>query len=160
MGRPPETRSRAIRWRPVTWAMKLVLPRFQVTTREKGGGHGGGSSLSWHENGTSMSGVAEPFRMYNMRFGGQGTPYEQRLAELQNEKSVLDAYVGNISSLNRRCQQAGSRAPRSLLFSRSAKSNSASPGRSCGRESQNQEWITSYQRRSWMAFRRSRRCTT
>jgi hypothetical protein len=74
---------------------------IQVTTREKGGGHGGGSSLSWHENGTSMSGVAEPFRMYNMLFGGQGTPYEQRLAELQNEKSVLDAYVGNISSLNR-----------------------------------------------------------
>ena len=74
---------------------------IQVTTREKGGGHGGGSSLSWHENGTSMSGVAEPFRLYNMLFGGQGTPYEQRLAELQNEKSVLDAYVGNISSLNR-----------------------------------------------------------
>lgn len=74
---------------------------IQVTTREKGGGHGGGSSLSWRENGDSMSGVAEPFRLYNMLFGGEELPYEQRLAELQKEKSVLDAYVGNIKSLNR-----------------------------------------------------------
>jgi len=74
---------------------------LQVTTNEKGGGHGGGSSLSWRENGSSMSGISEPFRLYNLLFGGLDVSYEHRLFELQKQKSVLDAYVGNIRSLTR-----------------------------------------------------------
>lgn len=72
---------------------------IQATSRERDG-HGGGSSLSWNENGRSMSGIAEPFRMFQQLFGGEAMSYEQRLAELQNRKSVLDTYMENIKSLN------------------------------------------------------------
>ncbi|MGB0580313.1 MAG: DUF1552 domain-containing protein [Limisphaerales bacterium] len=74
---------------------------LQVTSPEREG-HGGGSSLSWNENGKSMSGIAQPFRLFNLLFGGEAMSYEERLAKLQRRKSVLDGYASNIQSLNRR----------------------------------------------------------
>jgi hypothetical protein len=74
---------------------------LQVSSPESDG-HGGGSSLSWDENGKSLSGIAEPFRLYSLLFGGENMSYEERLAHLQRRKSMLDGYVASIQSLNRR----------------------------------------------------------
>jgi hypothetical protein len=74
---------------------------LQVSSSESDG-HGGGSSLSWDENGKSLSGIAEPFRLYSLLFGGENMSYEERLAHLQRRKSMLDGYVASIQSLNRR----------------------------------------------------------
>lgn len=77
---------------------------LQVSSSESDG-HGGGSSLSWDENGKSLSGIAEPFRLYSLLFGGENMSYEERLAHLQRRKSMLDGYVESIQSLNRRVSQ-------------------------------------------------------
>lgn len=77
---------------------------LQLSTKERDG-HGGGSSLSWDENGNSMSGITSPFGLYNMLFGGEKMTYEQRLAELQRRKSVLDAYVSSIKTVNSRASK-------------------------------------------------------
>ena len=74
---------------------------IQVTSPERDG-HGGGSSLSWNENGKSLSGIAEPFRLYDMLFGGEAMSYQEKLAQLKRRKSVLDGYVDSIQSLSRR----------------------------------------------------------
>lgn len=73
---------------------------IQVTSPERDG-HGGGSSLSWNENGKSLSGIAEPFRLYDLLFGGDDLTYEQKLEQLQRRRSVLDGYAEGIRSLNR-----------------------------------------------------------
>lgn len=78
---------------------------IQVTSPERDG-HGGGSSLSWNENGKSLSGIAEPFRLYDALFGGEAMTYEEKLAQLVRRKSVLDGYVDNIQSLSRRSSTA------------------------------------------------------
>lgn len=73
---------------------------IQVTSSERDG-HGGGSSLSWNENGKSLSGITDPFRLYNILFGGETMTYEEKLAQLKRRRSVLDGYSSSIQSLNR-----------------------------------------------------------
>jgi len=77
---------------------------LQVSSQESDG-HGGGSSLSWDENGNSLSGIAQPFRLYSLLFGGENMNYEERIAQLQRRQSMLDGYVESIQSLNRRVSQ-------------------------------------------------------
>jgi hypothetical protein len=77
---------------------------LQVSSQESDG-HGGGSSLSWDENGNSLSGIAQPFRLYSLLFGGGNMNYEERIAQLQRRQSMLDGYVESIQSLNRRVSQ-------------------------------------------------------
>lgn len=77
---------------------------LQVSSQESDG-HGGGSSLSWDENGNSLSGIAQPFRLYSLLFGGGDMNYEERIAQLQRRQSMLDGYVESIQSLNRRVSQ-------------------------------------------------------
>jgi hypothetical protein len=76
-------------------------PSLQVTCPERDG-HGGGSSLSWNENGKSLSGVSDAARFFHLLFGGQAMTYEERMAQLQRRKSVLDGYTSGIRSLNRK----------------------------------------------------------
>ena len=77
---------------------------LQVSSQESDG-HGGGSSLSLDENGNSLSGIAQPFRLYSLLFGGGNMNYEERIAQLQRRQSMLDGYVESIQSLNRRVSQ-------------------------------------------------------
>ncbi len=76
------------------------FPSLQVTCPERDG-HGGGSSLSWNENGKSLSGVSDAARLYDTLFGGEQISYEERIAALERRRSVLDSYTASIRSLNR-----------------------------------------------------------
>lgn len=62
-------------------------------------GHGHGASLSWNASGKSISGINSSFALFNMLFGGGSMKYEERMAMLQQRKSVLDAYLGSIKSM-------------------------------------------------------------
>ena len=64
-------------------------------------GHGLGSSLSWNETGNSMSSITDPFRLFDLLFGGSGMSYEERLSVLDRRKSFLDTHVQGIKNLQR-----------------------------------------------------------
>ena len=69
-------------------------------------GYGQGLSLSWDENGKPISGIIEPFRIYDKLFGGSDVSYEVKLAMLKQRKSILDTFTANIKSLESRSSKA------------------------------------------------------
>lgn len=69
-------------------------------------GYGQGLSLSWDENGKPISGIIEPFRIYDKLFGGSDVSYEEKLAMLKQRKSILDTFTTNIKSLDSRSSKA------------------------------------------------------
>ncbi|MCM8538706.1 MAG: DUF1552 domain-containing protein [Lentisphaeraceae bacterium] len=77
---------------------------LQITSTDTNSfsGYGKGLSLSWDANGKPISGVTEPFRLYDKLFGGGDMSYEEKLAMLQQRKSILDAFVSNLKSLKKR----------------------------------------------------------
>ena len=77
---------------------------LQITSTDTNAfsGYGKGLSLSWDTNGKPISGVTEPFRLYDKLFGGGDMSYEEKLAMLQQRKSILDAFVSNLKSLKKR----------------------------------------------------------
>ena len=77
---------------------------LQVTAKDTNAfsGYGKGLSLSWDINGKPISGVTEPFRLYDKLFGGGDMTHEQKLAILKQRKSILDAFVANLKSLRKK----------------------------------------------------------
>ena len=76
---------------------------LQITSTDTNAfsGYGHGLSLSWDDNGKPISGVTEPFRLYDKLFGGGDMSYEEKLAMLKQRKSILDAFVANLKSLKK-----------------------------------------------------------
>ena len=77
---------------------------LQVTAKDTNAfsGYGTGLSLSWDINGKPISGVAEPFRLYDKLFGGSDMSHEEKLSILKQRKSILDAFTANLKSLKRK----------------------------------------------------------
>lgn len=80
---------------------------LQITSTDTNdfSGYGKGLSLSWDINGKPLSGVTEPFRLYDKLFGGSDMSYEEKLAMLQQRKSILDAFVANLKTLKNKASK-------------------------------------------------------
>jgi hypothetical protein len=71
------------------------------------GAHSGG--LSWTEQGLPVSPQQSPAKVFDLLFGKDDIPAATRLLRLKQKKSILDAMVGQIHSLNRKLNAADRR---------------------------------------------------
>ena len=66
-------------------------------------------SLSWTEQGLPVSPMQSPARVFDLLFVKDDMPAEARLLRLKQQKSVLDAMIGQIRELNRKLNAADRR---------------------------------------------------
>jgi hypothetical protein len=71
-----------------------------------GDGSGPCLSLSWNEAARPIQGIVDPVEVYNNMFGGGNVSVKQRLEEIKNQQSILDAVNDNSKSLAKKISKA------------------------------------------------------
>jgi hypothetical protein len=61
----------------------------------------GNGPLSWDKNGKDIRPITNHLAVFRMLFQAKGVTKEQQTKQIEDQRSVLDAYVGDIDALNR-----------------------------------------------------------
>ena len=64
-------------------------------------GHGPGLSLAWNRQGKPVSALNNPVAAFHRLFADDGTPLEQRQADLRKQRSILDTVLDDARSAKR-----------------------------------------------------------
>ena len=71
------------------------------SSHPEGQGHGQGLSLAWNDHGKPMSGIGTPIGVFHSLYSAENMSLDQRRAQLQQQRSVLDTVLEDMADLNR-----------------------------------------------------------
>jgi len=75
---------------------------LQLTSKDADqSGHGPGLSLAWNRQGKPIAGVDTPLAVYEKLFGDEKTPLIERRRMLEEQRSVLDAVLGQAKAIDK-----------------------------------------------------------